>query len=86
MGPVVPFRLLVTACPSRNVFFKTRLSSNAGYYNNKRTSSAFWEDASTAALDDSRGRHGCEPPGQKNYCKAGDRGCANQSEILLLTN
>lgn len=35
VSPGVPFRLLVTACPARNVFFKTRLSSNAGYYNGK---------------------------------------------------
>lgn len=51
VSPGVPFRLLVTACPARNVFFKTRLSSNAGYYNNKRTSSAVWEDASVATLN-----------------------------------
>lgn len=33
----VPFRLLVTcACPARNVLFKTRLSSNAGYYSDEK--------------------------------------------------
>lgn len=56
VGPGVPFRLLVTACPVRNVFFKTRLSSAAGHYNNKRTSSAVWEDANAATLDRSRGQ------------------------------
>lgn len=61
----------MTACPARNVFFKTRLSSNAAYYNNKRTSSAVCEDASTATLDDSRGQSGSEPPAEKRQ-QAGD--------------
>lgn len=54
-GPGVPFRLLVTACPLRNVLFKTRLSSNAAYCNNKRTSSAVCEDAHAATPGDSGG-------------------------------
>lgn len=62
-GPRVPFRLLVTACPPRNVLFKTRLSSNAAYCNNKRTSSAVCEDAHAATLGDSRGWYGSKPPG-----------------------
>lgn len=52
----MPFRLLVTPRPARNVFFKTRFSSNAGYYNNKGTHSAVLEDASAATLDDRRGQ------------------------------
>lgn len=63
MGPQAPFRLPVTCCLARNVFFKTRLSSNAACYNNERTSSAVFEDASAASLVDSRGQFGCEPPG-----------------------
>ncbi len=65
VGPGVPFRLLVTACPARNVFFKTCLSSNAGYYNNKRTSSAVWEDANTATLHDSQSK---AMPTSVKYC------------------
>lgn len=63
MGSQAPFRLLVPGCLARNVFFKTRLSSNAACYNNERTSSAVFEDASAATLVDSRGQFGCEPPG-----------------------
>lgn len=61
----------MTARPVRNVFFKTCLSSNAAYYNKKRTSSAVCEDASAATLDESRGQYGSEPPGEKQQ-QAGD--------------
>lgn len=41
--------------------FKSRLSSNAGRYDDRRTSSAVREDANAATLDDSGGLIGTGP-------------------------
>lgn len=80
----VPFRLLVTACLARNVFFHTHLSNNAAYHNNKRTSSGVCEDTSMATQHESRGqRHqerNVEATDTSKICNQGLY--ANQSQMM----